>query len=191
MAASAAGLVGVATVGCGFWARELRTRRAPVPEQIAKVRIAQPMTASFLIIMVMSTPSARDRDDDENKPAAAGSPAAMRTAERASDVGTLTVRAAACLGAPTTRDFLIAPRRRVHPKFAGESRIPRHRRKRTPELTLDRTVRLLEAALGEPELRLPRATALVDYHLRRNEVARKSHAKTWRAKHRAVKFLRL
>jgi hypothetical protein len=55
---------------------------------------------------------------------------------------------------------------------------------------LDRTVRLLEAALEEPELRLPRAAALVDYHVRRNEVARKSHAKTWRAKHRGLKFLR-
>src|SRR5262249_8765429 len=63
--------------------------------------------------------------------------------------------------------------------------------KKTPELTLDRTVRLLEAALGGPERRLPRATALVDYHVRRNEAARKSHAKTWRAKHRGVKFLRL
>jgi hypothetical protein len=60
-----------------------------------------------------------------------------------------------------------------------------------PELTLDRTVRLLEAALAEPELRLPRATALVEYHIRRNEVARRSHAKTWRAKHPGVKFLRL
>jgi hypothetical protein len=60
-----------------------------------------------------------------------------------------------------------------------------------PGLTLDRTVRLLEAALAEPELRLPRATALVDYHIRRNDVARRSHAKTWRAKHRGVKFLRL
>ena len=56
---------------------------------------------------------------------------------------------------------------------------------------MDRTVRLLEAALGEPELRLERATALVDYHVRRNEVARRSHAKTWRAKHQGVKFLRL
>ena len=44
--------------------------------------------------------------------------------------------------------------------------------KKTPELTLDRTVRLLEAALEEPELRLPRATALVDYHVRRNKVAK-------------------
>jgi hypothetical protein len=60
-----------------------------------------------------------------------------------------------------------------------------------PELTLDRTVRLLEAAMMEPGLKLPRATALVDYHVRRNKVARASHAKTWRAKHRGVKFLRL
>ncbi len=52
-------------------------------------------------------------------------------------------------------------------------------------------MRLLEAALAEPELRLPRATALVDYHVRRNDVARKSHAKTWRAKHKGVKFLLL
>ena len=48
-------------------------------------------------------------------------------------------------------------------------------------MTLDRTVRLLEAALGEPELRLPRATALVDYHVRRNAAARRSHAQAWRA----------
>lgn len=58
-------------------------------------------------------------------------------------------------------------------------------------MTLDRTVRLLEAALAEPELRLPRAVFLVDYHMRRNKTARKSHTKTWRAKHRGVKFLRL
>ena len=60
-----------------------------------------------------------------------------------------------------------------------------------PGLTLDRTVRLLEAALEEPELKLQRAVALVDYHVRRNEVARRSHAKTWRAKHPGVKFVRL
>ena len=52
-------------------------------------------------------------------------------------------------------------------------------------------MRLLEAAWEEPELKLPRAMALVDYHVRRNKAARKSHAKTWRAKHRGVKFLRL
>jgi hypothetical protein len=52
-------------------------------------------------------------------------------------------------------------------------------------------VRLLEAALEEPELKLPRAVALVDYHIRRNRVAKVSHDKTWKAKHKGVIFLRL
>ena len=69
--------------------------------------------------------------------------------------------------------------------------VRRRLKKDLPELTLDRTIRLLEAALEEPELKLERATALVNYHVRRNEVARRSHAKTWRLKHRGVKFLRL
>jgi hypothetical protein len=56
---------------------------------------------------------------------------------------------------------------------------------------LDRTVRLLGAAFEEPGLKLPRAIALVEYHVRRNEVARKSHTKTWQDKHADVKFLRL
>jgi hypothetical protein len=52
-------------------------------------------------------------------------------------------------------------------------------------------VRLLEAALEEPDLRLPRATALVDYHVQRNKVAKTSHEKTWRTRHAGVIFLRL
>ncbi len=60
-----------------------------------------------------------------------------------------------------------------------------------PELTLDRTVRLLEAAWEEPGLRLERAIELVDYHVRRNKVAKASHDKTWKKKHKKVKFLRL
>ncbi len=60
-----------------------------------------------------------------------------------------------------------------------------------PKLTLDRTVRLLEAALKEPGLRLERAIELVDYHVRRNKVAKASHDKTWKKKHKKVKFLRL
>ncbi len=60
-----------------------------------------------------------------------------------------------------------------------------------PELTLDRTVRLLEAALEEPRLLLVRAVALVDYHVRRNKVAKASHDKTWWKKHEGVIFLRL
>jgi SRSO17 transposase len=60
-----------------------------------------------------------------------------------------------------------------------------------PELTLDRTVRLLEAALEEPELRLPRAVALVKYHVDRNKIAKASHDKTWKEKHKGVNYLRL
>src|SRR4051795_11598380 len=60
-----------------------------------------------------------------------------------------------------------------------------------PELTLDRTVRLLEAALEEPELKLPRAVALVEYHVDRNKVAKASHEKTWKERHEGVKYLRL
>ncbi len=56
---------------------------------------------------------------------------------------------------------------------------------------MDRTVRLLKAAFDIPGLSLPRAIALVEYHVGRNEVARKSHTKTWRAKHPGVNFLRL
>jgi hypothetical protein len=59
------------------------------------------------------------------------------------------------------------------------------------ELTLDRTVRLLEAAWAEPELLLGRAIALVGYHVRRNQVAKASHDKAWKRKHKRVKFLRL
>ncbi len=52
-------------------------------------------------------------------------------------------------------------------------------------------MRLLEAALEEPELRLWRATLLVDYHVQRNKVAKASHDKAWKKKHKKVKFLRL
>jgi SRSO17 transposase len=67
----------------------------------------------------------------------------------------------------------------------------RRLRHQVPELTLDRTVRLLEAALEEPTLRLPRAVALVEYHVHRNKIAKASHDKTWKKKHRRVKYLRL
>jgi hypothetical protein len=60
-----------------------------------------------------------------------------------------------------------------------------------PGLTLDRTVRLLEAALEEPEMKLARAVALVDYHIRRNQVAKASHDKAWKKKHEGVNYLRL
>src|SRR5262249_13879045 len=62
---------------------------------------------------------------------------------------------------------------------------------KVPELTLDRAVRLLRSALDEGALSLPRAILLVDYHVRRNQAARASHEKAWRAKHAKVKFLLL
>jgi hypothetical protein len=69
--------------------------------------------------------------------------------------------------------------------------VTRLRLKKVPGLTLDRTVRLLEAALEEPGLKLPRAVALVDYHIRRNKVAKASHDKSWKEKHKGVNYLRL
>jgi hypothetical protein len=42
-----------------------------------------------------------------------------------------------------------------------------------------------------PGLTLEVALLLVDYHIRRNETARRSHPKTWMARHAGVEFLRL
>jgi hypothetical protein len=52
-------------------------------------------------------------------------------------------------------------------------------------------MKLLEAAFEEPEMRLARATALVEYYAERNKVARSSHGRTWRKKHKGVKYLLL
>lgn len=52
-------------------------------------------------------------------------------------------------------------------------------------------MRLLEAAFEEPELKLPRAVALIDYYVRRNKAAKASHDKTWKEKHKGVNYLRL
>jgi hypothetical protein len=58
-------------------------------------------------------------------------------------------------------------------------------------LTLDRTVRLLAEAIEIPGLSLKAAIRLVEYHIRRNEIARKSHTKTWMAKHGKPNYLLL
>jgi antitoxin component of RelBE/YafQ-DinJ toxin-antitoxin module len=58
-------------------------------------------------------------------------------------------------------------------------------------LTLDRAVRLLRSALAERALPLEMAIALVEYHAKRNEIAKASHDKAWYAKHEGVKFLLL
>jgi hypothetical protein len=52
-------------------------------------------------------------------------------------------------------------------------------------------VRLLQRAIPVPGLTLEMALFLVDYHIRRNEVARRSHTQTWMARHKNVKLLPL
>ena len=52
-------------------------------------------------------------------------------------------------------------------------------------------MRLLQRAMKVPGLSLEVALRLVDYHIRRNETARRSHTKTWLARHAGVEFLRL
>jgi SRSO17 transposase len=53
-------------------------------------------------------------------------------------------------------------------------------------LSLDMAVRLLKAALPRPVLTLEEALALVEYHTRRNEAAKRSHAKRWKQTHQGV-----
>lgn len=48
-------------------------------------------------------------------------------------------------------------------------------------------VRLLKAALPRPELTVEAALVIVEYHRWRNEIARRSHAKTWKRRHKGVK----
>jgi len=42
-----------------------------------------------------------------------------------------------------------------------------------------------------PGLSLELALLLVDYHIRRNAIAQRSHTKTWMARHEIVEVLRL
>jgi hypothetical protein len=58
-------------------------------------------------------------------------------------------------------------------------------------LTLDRTMHLLKRAMVVPGLALELALFLVDYHIERNKTAKKSHTKTWMARHKNVKLLPL
>jgi SRSO17 transposase len=64
-------------------------------------------------------------------------------------------------------------------------------KKKVPKLTLDRTVRLLQRAMECPGLTLEVALLLVDYHINRNEIAQRSHTKTWMARHEGIEFVRL
>ena len=64
----------------------------------------------------------------------------------------------------------------------------RRLQKKTPELTLDMALRLLTSALWQPKLTEADAIAIVEYHLRRNRTARKSHVKAWKKRHKKVKY---
>lgn len=64
-------------------------------------------------------------------------------------------------------------------------------RKQTPALTLDRTVRLLRAAVKLHHLDEDHALRLVEYYMRRNEIARTSHEKTWMSRRPHLKLLPL
>jgi hypothetical protein len=50
---------------------------------------------------------------------------------------------------------------------------------------------LLKRAMVVPGLALELALLLVDYYIERNKTARKSHTKTWIARHKNVKLLPL
>ena len=49
----------------------------------------------------------------------------------------------------------------------------------------------MRSALAKPVLTVEVAIALVDYHARRNQVAKASHDRKWHAKHKGVNFLLL
>ena len=51
---------------------------------------------------------------------------------------------------------------------------------------MDMAVRLLKAALPQPLRSVEEAVRLVEYHLGRNERAKRSHAKRWRERHPGV-----
>jgi SRSO17 transposase len=61
-------------------------------------------------------------------------------------------------------------------------------KKETPELTLDMALRLLKSALACPTLTPDEAIALMEYHLRRNRIARTSHTKSWHKRHAKVQY---
>jgi SRSO17 transposase len=61
-------------------------------------------------------------------------------------------------------------------------------KKKMPQLSLDMAIRLLTSVLSRPKLTEAEAIAIVEYHLRRNRIARRSHEKTWRKRHKGVKY---
>lgn len=57
-----------------------------------------------------------------------------------------------------------------------------------PELTLPLALELITASMTRPTLSEADATRLAEYHIHRNRVARESHHKSWKRKHKRVKL---
>ena len=55
-------------------------------------------------------------------------------------------------------------------------------------MTLDLAIRVLCIALSRPTLTNREAIEIIEYHLRRNRIARASHRKTWINAHRNVEY---
>jgi SRSO17 transposase len=65
--------------------------------------------------------------------------------------------------------------------------LARHQLKASlPQLTLDRTVALMQAALDRPQLTIEDAQRLLEYHLHHNAVAHRSHRKSWLLGHKEI-----
>ena len=60
-------------------------------------------------------------------------------------------------------------------------------KREVPELTLDMALCLLRSAFARRKLTDDQAIDLVEYHLRRNRIARDSHRKSWLRKHKRIK----
>ena len=50
------------------------------------------------------------------------------------------------------------------------------------------TVRLLKSALPRPTLTVDEAIGIMEYHLKRNRIAKNSHYKRWHKRHKKVRF---
>lgn len=49
-------------------------------------------------------------------------------------------------------------------------------------------LRLLKSALSKPRMTQADAIAIVNYHLKRNRVARTAHTKSWHRRHKKVRY---
>lgn len=49
-------------------------------------------------------------------------------------------------------------------------------------------LRLLRSVLPRPELTVDDAITIMEYHRRRNRIARESHKKSWLKRHKKVRF---